>query len=55
MKKNIKNQVIVYQTKTGAIELKGDLKKETLWANRMQMAEMFGVKPQAISKHIQKE
>jgi len=53
MKKNIKNQVIVYQTKTGAIELKGDLKKETLWANRMQMAEMFGVKPQAISKHIQ--
>ncbi|MFH0857770.1 MAG: RhuM family protein [Candidatus Magasanikbacteria bacterium] len=53
MKKNIKNQVVVYQTKTGAIELKGDLKKETLWASRMQMSKMFGVNPQAISKHIQ--
>jgi len=44
---------IVYQTKTGAIELRGDFTRETLWANRMQMAEMFGVNPQAISKHIQ--
>ncbi len=47
------DQVIVYQAKTGAIELKGDPKRETLWANRMQMAEIFGVNPQAISKHIQ--
>ncbi|MDP2655944.1 MAG: virulence protein RhuM/Fic/DOC family protein, partial [bacterium] len=26
---------------------------ETLWANRMQMADVFGVNPQAISKHVQ--
>ncbi len=51
--KKIKNQTVLYQTKTGAIELKGDFKKETLWANRMQMAKMFGVNPQAITKHIQ--
>lgn len=56
-KKNMKKQklsdIIIYQALNGAIELKGDFDKETVWANRMQMAEMFGVNPQAISKHIQ--
>ena len=52
-KKFIKsNNSVVYQAKSGAIELRGDFKYETLWANRMQMAEVFGVNPQAISKHI---
>jgi len=46
-------QVLVYQTKSGALELRADADNETIWANRMQMAEMFGVNPQAISKHIQ--
>lgn len=44
--------VIIYQAPNGAIELKGDFEKETVRANRMQMSEMFGVNPQAISKHI---
>ena len=45
--------VVIYQTKSGAIELRGDLTHGTIWANRMQMAEMFGVNPQAITKHVQ--
>lgn len=45
--------VIVYQAKNGAIELRGDSTRETIWANRMQMAEIFEVNPQAITKHIQ--
>ena len=54
MKSSKKNhQIIVYQAKTGAIELRGDATSETIWANRMQMAKIFGVNPQAISKHIQ--
>lgn len=53
MKKTKKQNVIVYQSKNGAIELRGDFSRETIWANRMQMAEIFGVNPQAISKHIQ--
>ncbi len=48
-----KNNIVIYQAKSGAIELKGDFAKETVWANRMQMALIFGVNPQAISKHIQ--
>lgn len=53
MKKDRNKQVVIYQVKSGAIELKGDFTHETVWANRMQMAKMFGVNPQAISKHIQ--
>ena len=52
-KLQVKNNVVVYQAKNGAIELRGDFDNETLWANRTQMAQMFGVNPQAISKHIQ--
>ena len=48
-----KNNIVVYQAKNGAIKLRGDTTQETLWATRMQMADMFGVNPQAISKHIQ--
>ena len=46
------NNVIICQAPNGAIELKGDFEKETVWANRMQIAKIFGVNPQAISKHI---
>lgn len=48
----IKNQMVVYQAKTGAIELKGDFKKETLWATQAQIAEVFGVERSVITKHI---
>ena len=52
-KKSIKKFVVIYQAKSGAIQLRGDFDKETLWASRMQMAEIFGVNPQAITKHLQ--
>lgn len=48
-----KDQPLIYQGKNGAIELRGDARKETIWASRMHMAQIFGVNPQAISKHIQ--
>ncbi len=51
MKNNLK-KLAVYQTKSGEVRLKADFENETIWANRMQMAEMFGVNPQAISKHV---
>jgi len=46
------NEVVIYQTPSGALELKSDYANQTIWANRMQMAEIFDVNPQAISKHI---
>jgi len=46
-------QIAIYQTKSGALELRVDVANETFWASRMQMAKIFNVKPPAISKHIQ--
>jgi len=46
------NQIAVYQTKTGAIEFRRDLKNETIWATQAQMAEVFGVNSQAVTKHL---
>lgn len=51
-KKNTKNQIVVFQAKSGAIELRGDLKKETLWANLQQIADLFETDKSGISRHI---
>ena len=32
MKKVKKNNIVIYQSKNGAIELKGDFKHENIWA-----------------------
>lgn len=52
MKKSVKSSVMVYQAKNGAIELRGDLGKETLWATLDQIAEVFGRDKSVISRHI---
>lgn len=43
---------IVYQAKTGAIELRGDLKQHSIFATQAEIAQIFDVNPQAITKHI---
>lgn len=49
MRKEQKRQlVIIYRTKSGALELPLDAKKEIIWTNRAQMAKIFNVNPQAI-------
>src|SRR3989344_5044768 len=51
-KKKLKNNVVVYQSKSGAIELRGDFNKETLWATQAQIAEMFAAERSVVTKHI---
>ncbi len=51
-KKVLKNNIVIYQAKSGAIELRADIQKETIWANLNQIADLFGVQKAAISKHI---
>lgn len=54
MQKNkSQSELLVYQASNWAIELKADINEETIWANQIQMSEIFWVNPQAISKHIQ--
>jgi len=50
--KAIKKGVVIYQAKSGAIELRGDFDKETVWATQAQIADVFGVERSVVTKHI---
>ncbi len=47
-----KNEVIIYQGRSGAIEFKGDFKKENLWASQLQISQLFDINQSVISRHI---
>lgn len=52
MKNNQQKQVMIYQSKSGQIEFRGDFERETIWGNINQIADVFGVQKAAISKHL---
>jgi len=51
MAENIENMV-VYQSETGAISLRSDDVVETIWATQKQMAALFDVEVPTINEHI---
>ena len=51
-KKKVKNNIIIYQAKNGAIELRGDFEHENIWATQAQIAEVFNIERSVITKHI---
>ena len=51
-KKEKLNKMVIYQNSSGAIELRGDIKHETIWATQAQIAELFNVERSVITKHI---
>jgi prophage maintenance system killer protein len=51
-KDKIVNQLAIYQAKSGAIELRTDATKETLWATQAQIADIFMVERSVVTKHI---
>ncbi len=51
-KKQVKNNVVVYQAKNGAIELRGDFERESIWATLDQIATVFGRDKSVISRHF---
>lgn len=52
MKKTAEKQIVIYQTKSGAIEFKGDFQKETIWATQAQISEVFNIDRTVVTKHI---
>lgn len=44
--------IVIYKTKDGRIELDVSIAHETLWLSQQQMADLFGTKRQAITKHL---
>ncbi len=47
-----KTEVIIYQPKGGGVEFRVKLKKNTIWLDAHQMAQIFGVNRPAVVKHI---
>ncbi len=48
----IRKEIAIYQSETGAIEFQADVKKETLWASLQQIAGLFDTDKSGISRHI---
>lgn len=44
--------IVIYQAKSGAIELKGDFSRETIWATQAQIAKVFEIERSVVTKHI---
>ncbi|MCX6781494.1 MAG: virulence RhuM family protein [Candidatus Magasanikbacteria bacterium] len=50
--KKMRSELVIYQAKNGAIEFRGDFKKDTIWATQIQIADAFGVERSVVTKHI---
>jgi len=48
----LKDKIQIYQAENGEIRLKFDEKKETVWANQKQIADIFWVERSVVTKHI---
>lgn len=46
------SEIIIYTTQNGQVQLDINLAHETLWLSQQQMADLFGIKRQAITKHL---
>ena len=47
-----KGEIIIYTAADGSISLDARLEDDTIWLTQKAMAELFGVKTPAISKHL---
>jgi hypothetical protein len=51
-KKVQRTDIVIYQTKSGAIEFRGDFCKETIWATLDQIATLFDRDKSVVSRHL---
>ena len=52
MTENLNDKIIIYQSEDGKTQLDGTLEHETVWLTQKQIAELFGTKRPAITKHL---
>lgn len=52
MKKAKNAEMVVYQTKSGSIELNKDVHANTVWASQADISDIFGSERSVITKHI---
>lgn len=51
-KQKPERQLVIYQTKSGAIEIKKDAQSATIWATQAQIVKLFNVDQSVVSRHI---
>lgn len=51
--KNVKD-IVIYQTKSGKIEFRGDFKRDTIWGTQKQIADVFDIDRSVVTRHINK-
>ena len=49
-----KNEIVLFESRDGAVSLPVSVESDTVWLNRMQMANLFGVTAQNITIHLKK-
>ena len=47
-------EILIYQSKSGKIEFRGDLKRDTIWGTQRQIADVFEIEKSVVTKHIGK-
>ena len=52
METNNETQLVIYQTPNGETQLDVTVRGETIWLTQRQIADLFGTKVPAISKHL---
>lgn len=52
MKKADGKEAVVYQAKSGSIELRSDVSHETVWATQAQISGIFDIERSVVTKHI---
>ena len=52
MTENLNDKIIIYQSEDGKTQLDVKLEGETVWLTQKQIAELFGTKRPAITKHL---
>lgn len=45
-------KMVIYQAKSGAIEMRGDFNRETIWATQEQIVRLFDIDQSVVSRHI---
>ena len=49
-----KNEIVLFESRDGAVTLPVPVRDESVWLTRMQMADLFDVTPQNITIHLKK-
>lgn len=50
--KNAEKDLVIYQAKSGAIEMRTDVAQETIWITQKQMGEIFDVDVRTVNEHL---